>query len=68
MSPAVYSLYTTPWKEQHTHSITGFILSAQRYRVVNTPNESWGVFSLYSAMERLTYVMSPGVHYLYTTP
>ena len=50
MSPGVYSLYMTPWKEQQTHSVLGCILLAQRHRVVNTPNESWGVFSLYNAM------------------
>jgi len=51
MSPRVYSLYTTPWNERQTQSVLGCILSAQRYKVVNTPNESWGVFSLYGAME-----------------
>jgi len=47
----VYSLYTVPWNEQQTQSVLGCILSAQRYRVVNTPNESLGVFSLYNATE-----------------
>jgi len=50
MIPRVYSLYT-PWNEQQTQSVMGYILSAQRYRAVNTPNESWGVFSLYGAMK-----------------
>jgi len=51
MSPGVYSLYMTPWNEQQTQAVLGCILSAQCYRVVNTPNESWGVLSLYNAME-----------------
>ena len=64
MSPGVYSLYMTPWKEQQTHSVLGCILPAQRHRVVNTPNESWGVFSLYNAMEWTTDPVSPGVYCL----
>ena len=67
MSPGVYSLYTSPWNEQQTQSVLGCILSAQRYIVVNTPNESSGVFSLYGAMEWLTYLMSPGVYSLCTS-
>ena len=46
MSPGVYSLYTTPWNKQQTQSVLECILPAQHYRVVNTPNESWGVLSL----------------------
>ena len=67
-SPGVYSLYTMPWNEQQTQSVLGCILPAQRYIVVSTPNESWGVFSVYGATEWLAYVMSPGVYSLYMTP
>ena len=50
-------------EKQQTQSVPGCILPAQHYRVVNTPNESWGVLST----ELQAEPMSVGVYSLCTS-